>query len=103
MEIKEKIGNFGRFSIYLGINTDDEARIKDKDEWKGEDFSVACNRVNRVLNQLEEHEDFESLIKYKKLYQQMRDLINNAQAEDANEDYKLQAELGEIEEEETPF
>ena len=103
MEIKEKVGSFGRFGIYLGIETGDDARIKDKDEWKGEDFAVACERVSRIFNQLEEHEDFESLLKYKKLFEKLCDLVNDEQADDANKRYKLQVERGETEQEECPF
>ena len=103
MEIKEKVGSFGRFGIYLGIETGDDARIKDKDEWKGEDFAVACDRAIRIFNQLEEHEDFESLLKYKKLFEKLCDLVNDEQADDANKRYKIQVELGEIRQEECPF
>lgn len=103
MEIKEKVGSFGRFGIYLGIETEDDARIKDKDEWKGEDFAVACERVMKIFNQLEEHEDFESLLKYKKLFEKLCDLVNDEQADEANKRCKLQVELGEIVKEEYPF
>lgn len=103
MEIKEKVGRFGRFGIYLGIETGDDARIKDKDEWKGEDFAVACERVRKIFNQLEEHEDFESLLKYKKLFEKLCDLVNDEQADDTNKRFELQVELGEISQEECPF
>jgi len=96
MEIKERIGGFGRFSIYLGINTDDTDRIKDKDEWKGEDFAVACERVRRIFNQLEEHEDFESLLKYKKLFEKICVLTNEVQADMGQKQLNLQRDMGEI-------
>ena len=103
MEIKERVGSFGRFGIYLGIETGDDSRIKNKDEWKGEDFAVACQRVRSIFNQLEEHEDFESLLKYKKLFEKLCVLVNDEQADEADKRCKLQAELGEISQEECPF
>lgn len=103
MEIKEKIGNFGRFGIYLGVNTDDTDRIKDKGEWKGEDFAVVCEKVMNIFKQLEEHEDFESLLKYKYLYEKICSLINEVQADMAEKQFNLQRDMGEIDGEDLPF
>jgi len=103
MEIKEKIGDFGRFGIYLGINTDDQDRIKNKEEWKGEDFTIACEKVRNIFRQLEEHEDFESLLKYKQLYEKICDLANEVQADMGQKQLNLKRDMDEIDDIEYPY
>ena len=96
MEIKEKVGTFGRFNIWMGINTEDPDRAKDSETWKGDDFIAACERVKKILGQLEEHEDFESLLRYKQTFEKIARIVNDTQADDCNDVYQLKKDMGEV-------
>lgn len=92
MIFEEKIANIQGLDVFIRTEKD----LRDKDNSHA--FNIIANRVKKIFEQIELHEDYEDLLKASQRLDKITQIINDGQADFYEKKAKLEAEINDEEE-----